>query len=136
MKHLLLAVAVVLALAAPAAAAHTSSGPTIVYNDLYLQLIAAYPSGIVSNPCEAVLFVTGELGLCNPILRTSFFYPDGTFGATPWYEDASSPTGWSIAPSACDVLTDADWMAWWDWLDYGSPLSDEQIALYSQCFGF
>ena len=135
MRRTLLVVAVVLALAAPAAA-RASSGPAIVYSDLYLKLIAAYPSGIVSNPCEAVRFVTGEQGVCDTGWGTYYFYPDGTFGATSWYEDASSPTGWSIAPNPCDALTDADLIAWDAWLYDGSPLSDEQIAVYSACFGF
>ena len=136
MRRTLLVVAVVFALAAPAAAARATSGSTIVYSDLYLKLIAAFPSGSVSDPCTAVLFVTGEQGVCTMTLGTYYFYPDGTFGATPWHEDASSPTGWSSAPDPCDALTDADLMAWWDWLDFGSPLPDEQIAIYSECFGF
>ena len=98
MRRILLIVTMVLALAAPAASVYATSGPTMVYSELYLKLIAAYPSGMVPDDCDAVLFVTGRNGICDHRLDPAYFYPDGTFRAAPWYEDASSPTGWSIAP--------------------------------------
>jgi hypothetical protein len=131
--------------AAPASATEQTTAPTIVYSELYLMLIAAYPAGWVMDSCMAVLEVTGRTdGVCLDTLQLEYFYPDGTFGRMPWYVEAASPTGWAVEADPCASLPLDDWDLWaWyvDWAngwyyETGPDLTDEQVALYTQCWGW
>lgn len=122
------------------AAAATSTTP-IVYSDLYLKLIAAYPAGFVYDSCGAVLQVTGRTGVCTATLALQHFYPDGTFGKMPWFADPSSPAGWRVEPDPCAALTEADDQLWadyqsyiWGYSDTRPDLTAAQIALYDSCW--
>ena len=122
-------------------AAAAATGTPIVYSDLYLKLIAAYPLGFVYDSCNAVLQVTGRTGVCTATLALEYFRPDGTFGKMPWFADQSSSTGWSVQPDPCDALTEADDRLWgeyqtylWGYSETGPDLTAEQIALYDLCW--
>jgi hypothetical protein len=128
---------------APAASAGDNTGAAIVYSDAYRTLIAAAPSGWVSNECEGHRILAGGVGVCEASFNPVYFYPDGSFGRTPWFIDPSSPTGWSIEPDPCTGLTDDHYAAWATYVDYtngyvatGPTLTDEQIDQYGACWGW
>ena len=144
----LVAVASVVALfaatvAASAAPAEQANAPAIVYSDMYLKLIAAFPSGWVTDSCAAVLQVTARTGVCSDTLQLQYFYPDGRFGKMPWYVDAASTTGWSVEPDPCIALTDDEYALWSAYVDFhggyldsGPDLTPEQVDLYGTCWGW
>jgi hypothetical protein len=128
--------------AAPAAPADDAGAPTIVYSDTYLKLIAKFPAGYADS-CDAQWFLNGGTGTCFSIVNIQYFYPDGSFGPRSWYVDASSPTGWSIAPDPCIGLREEESSLWaWyvDWVngyfDSGPHLTSEQINRYGACWSW
>jgi hypothetical protein len=117
---------------------------TITYSSTYLRLIERFPAGSADH-CDISIFLApaGQSVVCTDTLQTLYFYPDGTLGGTPWYEDAASPAGWSVAPDPCLALTGEDWILWITYLDFlygysdsGPTLGDAQVGLYAGCWGF
>jgi hypothetical protein len=126
--------------AAPTAA---TNGSTIVYSETYLRLISAYPRGWANSSCDIIVFLSGRSGFCSAIIDPAYFYPDGTYGARPWFVDPASPTGWSIEPDPCIGLTDDEYWLWFTYVDFtngyldaGPSLTDAQIDRYGACWGW
>jgi len=131
------------ATAESADAAAAAGNTSVVYSDLYLKLITAFPSGWVLDACNAVLQVAGRGGVCSAILQLEYFYPDATFGSRPWHLDDASPTGWSLEPNPCIGLTDDEYALWAAYVDFhngyletGPELTTEQVDRYGACWGW
>jgi hypothetical protein len=135
------ALAAIAAVASPSPAQETS-GATIVYSDIYLKLIAAFPSGY-ADECDISAVLNGGGGVCDARIDVVYFYPDGTLGGVPWFADPSSPRGWSIEADPCEGLTDDDYALWSAYVDYvdgyvdtAPDLTDEQVDRYAACWGY
>jgi hypothetical protein len=113
----------------------------IVYSDTYLKLIAEFPAGY-ADACAINWFLNGGGGVCSAIVDLKYFYPDGRLGDRPWVIDPSSPTGWSVEPDPCDVLTDADYQEWLAYLEADPSMSNPELQaglthpfdLYVSCY--
>jgi Putative metal-binding motif/Thrombospondin type 3 repeat len=114
----------------------------IVYSDMYWRLMAEFPAGWADS-CELHVFLSGSGGVCDALIDDlQWFYPDGTWGPRPWVVDPSSPTGWSIEPDPCDVLTDADYQEWLAYLEADPSMSNPELQaglthpfdLYVSCY--
>ena len=94
---------------------------------MYWQLTAEFRGGWVDS-CELYVFLSGSGGACDALIDDpQWFYPDGTWGPRPWIVDPSSPTGWSIEPDPCDVLTDADYQEWQAYLEADPTMTDAEL---------
>jgi hypothetical protein len=113
--------------AAPAAAAESTTGTPIVYSETYLRLIALFPAGWAPNGCELAVALSGGSGVCETIINPVYFYPDGSLGSHAWNVDPSSPTGWSI-PNPCVGVTPFDYDTWSAYVD-GTNYPELGIAI-------
>jgi hypothetical protein len=138
-----IAALITVSLAAPAAPAEATSGPTIVYSETYLRYIALFPLGWATNRCELGLALQGGTGVCEATIAPVYFYPDGSLGEKPWVVDPSSPTGWSV-PNPCEGVADLDWETWAAYVDGTNypgwvdvpPLTDEQVECGVWAYGW
>jgi hypothetical protein len=87
-------------------------------------------------------FLSGSGGVCDATIDIAYFYPDGTWGPRSWRVDASSPSGWSIEPDQCAVLTEADHAAWLAYLQADPSMTNPELQagltfpvdLYAACY--
>jgi len=114
----------------------------IAYSVTYLKLIAWAPRGYADD-CDIAVFLNPTGGtVCDARVDIQYFYPNGALGDRPWVIDPSSPTGWSIEPHPCDVLTEADHAEWLAYLEADPEMDDPELKaalthpfdLYVSCY--
>ena len=114
----------------------------IAYSDTYLRLIAWAPRGYADSCDIAVTLNPGGGTVCDATIDIQYFSPNGGLGDRPWIVDPSSPTGWSIEPHPCEVLTEADHAEWLAYLEADPAMSDPELQagltnpfdLYVACY--
>jgi hypothetical protein len=72
------------------------SGYPVVYTDAYLMWLAIFPEGVAEH-CDLAWAMNPDPNqTCSATWVLLYLYPDGTWGACPWYADPTEPNGWSV----------------------------------------
>jgi hypothetical protein len=78
------------------------SGYPVVYTDAYRIWLAIFPDGLAEHCDVAWAMNPDPNGTCSDYWLLLYLYPDGTWGACPWFADPNVPTGWSVDWSCHD----------------------------------
>jgi hypothetical protein len=74
----------------------TPSGYPVLYTDAFWSWLAVFPEG-VAEYCELAYAMNPNPDMtCAASWILMYLYPDGTWGACPWYADPTVPNGWSV----------------------------------------